>query len=1153
MTLTNRSVFLRDPSASKIPNDGVAKVVRPSDEKQWEVLRWELKSFVCDGQYKKGLERILDSFLRNLDSEQQPAVWVSGFYGSGKSHLVRVLEHLWRDDELPNGDRPRDLVELPTAINDQLIDLSNAAKRGAGVWSAAGTLGVDDVRLAFLQLLFASAGLHSNLPRARFTIWLRQRGTYDTVVASLERQGLSFDDALTDLYVSPEMAKALLEADPDLAESQKEMRTMIREQFPAKSQKLSDNDVVKVTEDILKLHSTKDGKLPLTLIVLDELQQYIDDDNDKAYDIQKVVEACVSRFESQVLFVATGQSELTATPTLQRLTDRFFLPLALSKADVETVVREVVLRKNPQHVPELQQTLDGVSGEINKHLSGTDLGPKAADKNDLVPDYPLLPTRRRFWELALRSIDRAGRGGQLRTQLRIVHAAAHGSVSAPIGHIVGADFLFWEQREGMLSNGALLPEIDTFIMGMRHGEGDDDLKARICALIFLLAEISPEAVGARGLRATTPFLVDLLVEDLEHDRARLHGKVGDLLAELVTDGRVMQLGDEYRLQTEVGAEWEGEYRSKLANIRDDAATMSIRRNRRLIEAVDAAVSTQRVMHGAANEPRNLARHWGQEPPPVSEGDIPVWIRDEWSVNASTFKNDAAAAGDTSPVVFVLLPMLARDEIRDALASHAAAEATLQRATPQTDEGREAQNAMQTRLATEDARLVRLFEDVVAGASVLQGGGNAMTTASFREAVAAAAKNSLVRQFSEFKHADYANWGGVVNKARVGDPTALDAVGGTGDIASHRVCKEVLARIVSQGVKGSALYSDLGKPPFGWPKDAVTAALYVLLNAGFITARSQEGYDVNGVQQLPQTQVGKTTFYKDDDDPPTPQQRMAVKQLLTLAAIQYDSGQEAQQIPELLHRLKGFAEQCGGGPPLPDRPDTSHLDEFLQQSGNTRFCAIADDHPRLKPQLEDWQALATRRAGREAEWDTALALLAHVDGLAGADDVRATIDAIRDGRQLLDEPNPLTPALDSLTEMLRSEYSRLYDELEAARGEAVVELENADEWRSLEPSQQSEILSACQLVETDKPDIASRDALVAALNAAPLAAIGDRISLIPSRRDLARQKAALLLEPESVKVSTPARIIKTPAELDAYLNEIRALVEPHLSDGKSVVI
>ena len=58
------------------------------------------------------------------------------------------------------------------------------------------------------------------------------------------------------------------------------------------------------------------------------MQQYIDDDNDKALDVQTIVEGCSSRFESQVLVVATGQSALTATPTLQKLTDRFSVQVA---------------------------------------------------------------------------------------------------------------------------------------------------------------------------------------------------------------------------------------------------------------------------------------------------------------------------------------------------------------------------------------------------------------------------------------------------------------------------------------------------------------------------------------------------------------------------------------------------------------------------------------------------------------------------------------------------------------------------------------------------------------------------------------------------------------------------------------------------------
>ena len=154
------------------------------------------------------------------------------------------------------------------------------------------------------------------------------------------------------------------------------------------------------------------------------MQQYIGEDNEKALAVQNIVEGCSARFESQVLFVATGQSALTATPTLQKLTDRFAVQVALSDNDVESVVRQVILRKQPEHVPALKAKLDAVSGEIDRHLGGTQLAPKAADKQDLVPDYPLLPTRRRFWELALRAIDRAGKAGVLRTQLKIVHEAA---------------------------------------------------------------------------------------------------------------------------------------------------------------------------------------------------------------------------------------------------------------------------------------------------------------------------------------------------------------------------------------------------------------------------------------------------------------------------------------------------------------------------------------------------------------------------------------------------------------------------------------------------------------------------------------------------------------------------------------------------------
>ncbi len=99
---TNREVFAKDPTQYTIPNDGVAEVIDPQTDAQWDVLRYELTNFVCEGEYKRGLEIILSTYLTHLHQEKQPAVWVSGFYGSGKSHFVRVLEYLWRDTVFPS-------------------------------------------------------------------------------------------------------------------------------------------------------------------------------------------------------------------------------------------------------------------------------------------------------------------------------------------------------------------------------------------------------------------------------------------------------------------------------------------------------------------------------------------------------------------------------------------------------------------------------------------------------------------------------------------------------------------------------------------------------------------------------------------------------------------------------------------------------------------------------------------------------------------------------------------------------------------------------------------------------------------------------------------------------------------------------------------
>ncbi len=1154
MTITNREVFALDPTEGDIPNLGVAKVKSPEDDGDWATLEWELRSFVCEGEYERGLDRILDQFLSHLGQPEQPAAWVSGFFGSGKSHLMRVLEYLWRDYPLPSGASARALATLTPEIDRHLVELSAAAKREGGLWSAAGTLGAGasgSVRLAFLSVIFEGAGLPQQYAPASLAIWLKAEGLYDQVRGTVEGAGKDLDRELRNLYVSPVLAQALIDAGAAFGDTAAAVSTALQTQFPTIDD-ISNDDLLDTFEQVLRLASTTEGKLPLALVVLDELQQYINDDNDRALKVQELVEACSSRFDSQVLIVATGQAALTANPTLQKLIDRFSVTVALSDTDVETVVRKVVLRKKPDSVAAIEEALAKVSGEIDRQLGGTRLEAKAADKAILVSDYPLLPTRRRFWERALRAIDKAGKAGVLRTQLKIVHEAARSVADQPLGTVIGGDFVFRSESASMMQSGVLLREIDELIRGLDDGSADGGLKARACALIFLISQLPHDGVGDTGVRATAPVIADLLVEDLVADGATLRKDVPRVLDELVEQSRVMKLGEEYRLQTEEGAEWTKEFNQRRAAIRDDATRMSQLRNEWLVGAVDTELGGLFLLHGDSKEKRKLDRHWGDDEPVVDGSAIPVWIRDEWNVTESKAKEAAARAGDESPVVFVLLPKLDADAIRDTLASHAAAQDTInQRPEPQTDEGRQAKQGMQSRVLEGTSRLNALFGAVIAKARVFQGGGNELTTSSLRSGVEAAGRNALTRRFLKFTVADNPNWGKVITKARDGAPDALTVVGWTSEVPANPVCKEVLARTSGAGTKGSDLQRDLGDAPHGWPKDAIDGALLALLANGNIRA-TRDGQPVMGAKELPPTQIGKTTFFKEDE-PPSTAERMAVRGVLTEAKVGYTTSQEAAAISGLLQHLIDLAGRAGGPPPLPEPPDTSHIDGLAALVGNQQFRGVAEASEQLRQDIKVWTAASEQRSQREASWVKLNRLIEHGRSLDDVEPVRAQRDAVAAGRQLLADPDPVPPLTESVTTALRTALTAEVESLRTAYDRELEGLEASAEWQQLDGDARADLLSGAGLAQVDPPAMSNDDDLLKALDTVPLAGWQERRQALPTKVAGARAAAAKRLEPKSVSLTLAQATIKSENEVDAYLSDLRTRLMQHVDAGETVII
>ena len=294
--MKNRDLYFRDPTALELLNNGVSKVSEiANDERQIRTLRFELETFVCDGEYARGLERILKAYLEGLDREEQKAVWVSGFFGSGKSHLVKVLRYLWEDYRFADGATARSLVKLPAEVGDLLRELTSRSKSCGGLRAAAGTLGagtMDNVRLAFIQLVLRAAGLPENLAQARFILWLRSSGLEAGVEQALQKQKRELLREVLSLKLSLPLAEALVAADAKYG-SAANAQEAIRAEFPDVN-----SPTMGQTLELLKQIYGQDGTLPCTLLVVDEIQQFIGEKIPRAMDVQEIAEHCSTKLNS---------------------------------------------------------------------------------------------------------------------------------------------------------------------------------------------------------------------------------------------------------------------------------------------------------------------------------------------------------------------------------------------------------------------------------------------------------------------------------------------------------------------------------------------------------------------------------------------------------------------------------------------------------------------------------------------------------------------------------------------------------------------------------------------------------------------------------------------------------------------------------------
>lgn len=1130
--MINRTIYQKDPSVRKLVNEGVASVNDEDTSQAMSVLRYELETFVCDGQYEKGLMHVIDTYLKNIEQAQQPAVWISGFYGSGKSHLVKMLRALWVDTSFEDGARARGLANLPQNIKDLLKELSTQAKRHGGLFAASGTLGASasgSTRLALLRIIFKSAGLPDQYPRACLVMWLKKEDLYDQVRAHAEQNGFNWEEELDNFYVAEGLHKALIQIKPDLFSSSSACVDTLNNLFP-NVQDVSSDDMIKAIRQAL----TRDGKFPLTLIVLDEIQQYIGEDSQRSIDVQEVVEACCKNIGGKLLFIGTGQTAVTGTSNLKKLEGRFTIRVELSDADVDAVIRKVILAKNAEAISKIEQIMQTNLGEVSRHLSGTTIGHRQDDIKYFAQDYPILPVRRRFWENTLRVLDNTGTDSQLRNQLSMVHKVIQTNLNDSLGNVVPADYLYFDSADKLLQARILPRKVHEKSMIWNKGSEDEQLIARACGLVFLINKLAGNN-NEIGIKATIDTLADLLVTDLSQGSSALRGRLPGLLDKCEL---LIKVGNEYRIQTEESAAWNDDFLSERSQLANASHRIEAERDDRIRRKANEALKKLSLIQGKSKVSREVSLVFDTQLPNDYHKKIYVWVRDGWSSDENSVRVDARQAGNQSPTIFVFIPKRSADDLRHHLMDFKAANATLEkRGAPTTPEGIEAHSAMETTKQTAEGKINEFLDDAFSGVLVFQGGGNPIYGNNLPEMVKEATENALQRLYPQFNTADHVGWSKVYEKAQKGAPDGLVAVGDSGEPGNNPVCKAILA-FIGGGKNGTDIRANFEDSPFGWSRDAVDGGLQILLVVGLIKAQDERGNLVDP-GKLERKAIGKTMF-KVESATVSALQRVQIRKLMQKVGCQVNKGEDLVVVPQFLHALQLLVDRAGGEAPKPALPDTAWLNEIRRMTGNEQLLAIFNKQEEINQAIDRWTELATGIDKRWPSWFALKRLINHASSIKDVEIIGAQIKHIEQQRLLLAEPDQIAPLSTSLTQLLRDSLNKLDNEYRANHEQGMERLRKDSNWHQLEQEQRNSLLSEQKLTEAARPkiNVQTTEDVLRTLDFISLPAFSDRVAAMSSRFDNIIDKVAELLEPETQYYSVPRRMVKTAEEIDTWLSEVQ---------------
>jgi hypothetical protein len=371
-------------------------------------LKEEVEEYIVTGGYDAGdpraaedgiheqFVRLLGGIKRHLTDQVEPACWISGFFGSGKSSFAKLLGLSLDGAKLPDGkllsealllqDRSPNAAQFHIAWRNLVEQI-----QPIGLVFDVGSKARDDEHLHAVIVRQLQERLHYSTTSslvAEYELKLELENLYDVFVTKVKQvHGRPWSE-LKDSQLAEDYFSAALHAlKPELFPTPTAwVDSRAGSQWSSK--RAADDAVVAIGQIL-------DRRAPgrTLFIVVDEVSQYIHDDLDRMLALQSFVEALKARMKGKVWLLATGQQKLEEGAghggNLNKMKDRFpaALRVHLGTANIRDVVHKRLLRKKKPLETELRELFDRHRSDVLLHAyRGHEI-----KEMDFVEVYPLLP------------------------------------------------------------------------------------------------------------------------------------------------------------------------------------------------------------------------------------------------------------------------------------------------------------------------------------------------------------------------------------------------------------------------------------------------------------------------------------------------------------------------------------------------------------------------------------------------------------------------------------------------------------------------------------------------------------------------------------------------------------------------------------------